>query len=210
MRSRFTSKASSFFVGSTSIVRSVGMPISVGITASVPYVSENGVSPLFDFIVVRWDHRTCESSSIQSLLLSSNLLFIPSPKLLFALSTKPFVCGAYGCNQHDGYIVFHTSLNGLSRNCFPLSDTISPGVIHVLPSFSTTERISFSFMDFSFSYSTSTYLLRCAKLMDAILLRASAFLFSLRGTCLMENSLKLLMSVFTLFKYWIMPDSLAT
>ncbi|GJX62712.1 hypothetical protein Tco_0295612 [Tanacetum coccineum] len=37
-------------------------------------------------------------------------------------------------------------------------------------------------MDFSFSSSTSTYLLRCAKLVDAILLRASAFLFSLRGS----------------------------
>ncbi|GJT61325.1 hypothetical protein Tco_1004858 [Tanacetum coccineum] len=85
---KFTFKASSFFVGSTSIVRSVGMPISAGITASVSYVSENGVSSLLDFIIVRWDHRTCESSSIQSLFLSSSLAFIPSPKLLFALSTS--------------------------------------------------------------------------------------------------------------------------
>ncbi|GKB12756.1 hypothetical protein Tco_0846679 [Tanacetum coccineum] len=56
-------------VGSTSMVRSVGMPISAGMTASVPYVSKNGVSPLLDLIIVRWDHRTCESSPIQSLLL---------------------------------------------------------------------------------------------------------------------------------------------
>ncbi|GKA40312.1 putative reverse transcriptase domain-containing protein [Tanacetum coccineum] len=91
---KFTFKASSFFVGSTSIVRSVGMPIFAGITTSVPYVSENGVSPLLDFIIVRWDHKTCESSSIQSLLLSSSLAFIPSPKLLFALSTKMFTKSA--------------------------------------------------------------------------------------------------------------------
>ncbi|GJT73058.1 hypothetical protein Tco_1032344 [Tanacetum coccineum] len=97
---KFTSKASSFFVGSTSIVQSIGMPISAGITASVSYVSENGVSSLLDFIIVRWDHRTCESSSIQSLLLSSNLAFIPSPKLLFALSTKPFVCGCFTEAKH--------------------------------------------------------------------------------------------------------------
>nr|GFA38433.1 hypothetical protein [Tanacetum cinerariifolium] len=31
----------------------VGMPISTGITASVPYVSENSVYPLLDFIIVR-------------------------------------------------------------------------------------------------------------------------------------------------------------
>nr|GFB86826.1 hypothetical protein [Tanacetum cinerariifolium] len=35
--------------------------------------------------------------------------------------------------------------------------------------------------------STSTYFDKCAKLVDAILLRASAFLFSLLGTCLMVN-----------------------
>ncbi|GJY96213.1 hypothetical protein Tco_0512574, partial [Tanacetum coccineum] len=53
LRSKFISKASSFFVGSTSAVRSVGMPISAGMTASVPYVSENGVSPLLDFIMAK-------------------------------------------------------------------------------------------------------------------------------------------------------------
>ncbi|GJX35233.1 hypothetical protein Tco_0246790 [Tanacetum coccineum] len=36
---------------SISAVRSVGMPISAGMTASVPYVSENGVSPLLDLIM---------------------------------------------------------------------------------------------------------------------------------------------------------------
>ncbi|GKD65516.1 hypothetical protein Tco_1307624 [Tanacetum coccineum] len=36
---------------STSAVLSVGMPISVGMTASVPYVNENGVSSLLDFIM---------------------------------------------------------------------------------------------------------------------------------------------------------------
>ncbi|GKG10947.1 hypothetical protein Tco_0342347, partial [Tanacetum coccineum] len=40
-----------------------GMPSSVGMTASVSYVSENGVSPLLDLIIVRWAHRTYGSSS---------------------------------------------------------------------------------------------------------------------------------------------------
>nr|GEU38669.1 hypothetical protein [Tanacetum cinerariifolium] len=45
-------------------VLKVGMLISSGITASVPYVSENGVSPLLDLIIVRCAHNTCEISSI--------------------------------------------------------------------------------------------------------------------------------------------------
>ncbi|GJX34233.1 hypothetical protein Tco_0245790 [Tanacetum coccineum] len=115
LRSKFISKDSSFFIKSTSAVRSVGMPISAGMTASVPYVSENGVSPLLDLIMVRCAHRTCESSPIQSLLLSSNQALIPSSKLLFALSTKPFVCGCFTEAKHWRIHSFsHQSLNGLS------------------------------------------------------------------------------------------------
>nr|GEW52982.1 hypothetical protein [Tanacetum cinerariifolium] len=43
--------------------------------------------------IVRCAHRTCEISSSQFLILSSNRALIPSPKLLFALSTKPLSCG---------------------------------------------------------------------------------------------------------------------
>ncbi|GJV12825.1 hypothetical protein Tco_1354366 [Tanacetum coccineum] len=49
---RLTSKASLFCVMSISVVLSVGMPISAGMTASIPYVNENGVYPLLDFIMV--------------------------------------------------------------------------------------------------------------------------------------------------------------
>ncbi|GJV72166.1 hypothetical protein Tco_1492161 [Tanacetum coccineum] len=48
---RLSFKASSFCTMSSSIVLKVGMPISAGITAFVPYVSENGVSPLLDLIM---------------------------------------------------------------------------------------------------------------------------------------------------------------
>ncbi|GKC11946.1 hypothetical protein Tco_1008728 [Tanacetum coccineum] len=77
------------------------MPISAGMTASVPYVSENGVSPLLDLIIVR---------------------------LLFALSTRPFACGCFMEAKHWRMQSFsHQSLNGLSRNCFPLTDMTLPG-----------------------------------------------------------------------------------
>ncbi|GKB08068.1 hypothetical protein Tco_0836352 [Tanacetum coccineum] len=71
------------------------------------------------------------------------------------------------------------------------------GVIYVSPSSSTTANTSASFIDFSSSSLTKTCLVKWEKLVDAILLRASALLFLLLGTCLIENFLKLLESVFT-------------
>ncbi|GKE69903.1 hypothetical protein Tco_1527975 [Tanacetum coccineum] len=47
--------------------------------------------------------------------------------------------------------------------------------------------ISISAMDLFFKISTNTCFDRCAKLVDAILLKASAFLLSPLGTCLMVN-----------------------
>ncbi|GJZ88784.1 hypothetical protein Tco_0660566 [Tanacetum coccineum] len=64
------------------------------------------------------------------------------------------------------------------------------GVIHVSSSSSTTAKTSTALIDFSYSFSTSTCLLKCAKLVDAILLNASAFLFSLLGTCLIVIALE--------------------
>ncbi|GKE63708.1 hypothetical protein Tco_1514075, partial [Tanacetum coccineum] len=76
---------------SVSAILKVGMPIYAGITAFVSYVSENGVSSLLVLIIVRYAPKTCGISSTQSLLLFSSRAFIPSPKLLFSLSTKPLV-----------------------------------------------------------------------------------------------------------------------
>ncbi|GJV42606.1 hypothetical protein Tco_1421046 [Tanacetum coccineum] len=50
-RSRLISKASSFYTMSISAILKVGIPIFAGMTTSVPYVSENGVSPLLDLIL---------------------------------------------------------------------------------------------------------------------------------------------------------------
>nr|GEX07145.1 hypothetical protein [Tanacetum cinerariifolium] len=84
-----------------------------------------------------------------------------------------------------------------------------PSIIHVSISSSTTANTSNSFIDFSLSSSTNTYLLRCAKLVDVILLSASDLLFLLLGTCLIENILKLLVSVSTFSRYRIMSASFA-
>ncbi|GKC68572.1 hypothetical protein Tco_1101170, partial [Tanacetum coccineum] len=121
-------KASSFRTMCIYVVLRVGMPISAGITAFIPWVSENGVSLLLDLIMVRCAYRMCGISPIQSLLPLSNRAFTPSPKLLFSLSTKPLTCGCL--TEAKSWRIFsfsHQSLNGLSLNYFLLSDIISPG-----------------------------------------------------------------------------------
>ncbi|GKB43771.1 hypothetical protein Tco_0888713 [Tanacetum coccineum] len=65
---------------------------------------------------------------------------------------------------------------------------ISPSPISFLSLFQSLQLHYGLFLCFS----TSTCLLKCAKLIDAILLNASAFLFSFLGTCFIENALKLL------------------
>ncbi|GJS30349.1 hypothetical protein Tco_0490969 [Tanacetum coccineum] len=62
-RSKLIPKSLLFLIISTSAVLKVGMPISTRTTASVPYVSENGVSSLLDLIIVRCAHKTCGISS---------------------------------------------------------------------------------------------------------------------------------------------------
>ncbi|GJY81002.1 hypothetical protein Tco_0493753 [Tanacetum coccineum] len=72
-------------------------------------------------------HSTCDTSSTQFMFSLPNLAFILSPKLRFALSTCLLVCGCL--TEANLCLIFkflHQSLNGLSLNCFPLSDMISP------------------------------------------------------------------------------------
>ncbi|GJV04576.1 hypothetical protein Tco_1338145 [Tanacetum coccineum] len=95
-------------------------------------------------------------------------------------------------NHHDLRL---TALAFLaSAGSVPFTRYLKIGVIHVSHSSSTTANTSVALIDFSFGSPTNTYLLKCAKLIDAIFLNASAFLFSLLGTCLIENALKLLVN----------------
>ncbi|GJV88085.1 hypothetical protein Tco_1532023 [Tanacetum coccineum] len=120
---------------STSAVLSVGMPISAGMTASVSYVKENGVSPLLDFIIVRPLVNALDSLGMLLLLPLRLYAWVPSITV----------------NCHDLRLI-------------ALAFFTSAGRVHSA---------------------------RCAKLVEAILLSASAFLFSLLGICLIENALKL-------------------
>nr|GFA47820.1 hypothetical protein [Tanacetum cinerariifolium] len=111
------------------LVRYVGILISMGINASVPYVREKGVSSWLDLIIILWTQRTWGSSSTQFLFPSPKRALMPSPRLLFALSTSPLDCGCL--TDAKCCVIFslsHQSLNVLSANCLPLSEIISPGM----------------------------------------------------------------------------------
>nr|GFA18572.1 hypothetical protein [Tanacetum cinerariifolium] len=62
-------------------------------TASVPYVRGKGLSSWLDLTIVLWAQRTWGSSSTQFLFPSPKRALMPSPRLLFALSTSPLDCG---------------------------------------------------------------------------------------------------------------------
>ncbi|GJW42846.1 hypothetical protein Tco_0071645 [Tanacetum coccineum] len=100
------------------------MPISTGIDrfTSLPCrnVNENGVSPLLDLIIVRWAHRTCGSSSIQSLLFSSSLAL--NFYLLFQLDH--LLAGVSRMRRLDGdeCTFLHQSLKWIITELLPLSD----------------------------------------------------------------------------------------
>nr|GEV27581.1 hypothetical protein [Tanacetum cinerariifolium] len=72
-------------------------------------------------------------------------------------------------------------------NRVPLSTTKQCDLhLTALAFFTSADRVT------SVSSSTNTCLLKCAKLVDDILLSAPAFLVSLLGTCLIESALKLM------------------
>src|ERR1044072_327067 len=112
-------------------IRQDRFSISIGSTASVPYVSLNGVSPVLVWAVLLYDHKMAGSSSGQRPLASSNLLFIPIITALFADSAWPFVCG---CST-EAYLFWmpidwQYSVVYLLTNCWPLSEIISIGVLN--------------------------------------------------------------------------------
>ncbi|GKB20081.1 hypothetical protein Tco_0854004 [Tanacetum coccineum] len=117
------------------------------------------------------------------------------------------------CKEHNSYCLalIRSLLASFlsSRRVLSVKYSIV-GVIYVIPSSFTTVVTSFSCMDVSFSILTNTCLDKCAKLVDAILLKASAFLFLLRGTWLIAKLAKPLTRLLTFSTYLIIFSSLVT
>ena len=99
-----------------------------GITASAPYVRENGFSPVDLRGFVRYAHKTLGSSSAQLPFAPFSLLFKPFTITLFTTSTWPLPWGYAG----EEYLFLMPRLLQNSRkaqlsNCSPLSDIKESG-----------------------------------------------------------------------------------
>ena len=96
---------------------------SAGITASAPYMRENGISPVDLRGVVRYAHKILGSSSAQLPFAPSNLLFKSFTITLFMASAWPLPWGYAG----EEYLflmprLLQNSQKSWLSNCNPLSD----------------------------------------------------------------------------------------
>ncbi|GJW17867.1 hypothetical protein Tco_0025303, partial [Tanacetum coccineum] len=185
-------------------VLKVGMPISTRITAFIPYVSENDVSPLLDLIIeldfigtlregsgyvnplfIKWPWR-CDGCQL--------LLWVPwHGAMNLAAAALPYQFPSFACS-------------GPTHRNHGLRKDLLYSILFVTAYLLALRRMALAFFFSSGRISS----VRCAKLVDAILLSAFAFMFSYLGTCLMENSLKVLARFLTFSKYLIMPGYFAT
>ena len=90
-KSRCSTIISSLWTGLNPSIRALHMFTSAGMTTSVPYVKENGVSPVDLWGVVRYAHKTLGSSSAQLPLALSNLLFNPLRIVLLTALAYPLL-----------------------------------------------------------------------------------------------------------------------
>ncbi|GAB2298296.1 hypothetical protein Dimus_038526 [Dionaea muscipula] len=84
---------------SENLFLNVGIYISIGITASAPYTSENEVEPAEFRTVVRYDHTTPSSSSAHLPLALSSLFLSVEMIVLLVDSACPFSWGYLGVEK---------------------------------------------------------------------------------------------------------------
>ena len=73
------------------MARAVGMPISVGMTVSIPYARAKEVLPVGRPGVVQYAHKTLGNSSTYLPLACSSLFFNADNKVLLVASTCPLL-----------------------------------------------------------------------------------------------------------------------
>ncbi|GKV48589.1 hypothetical protein SLEP1_g55387 [Rubroshorea leprosula] len=94
-RSRFSLKSYSLLSSSWRSDLSNGSLTSTRMTASAPYARLNGVSPVAELGVVRYDQSTLLSSSTQLECEAKTHALRPRKTILLADSACPFDCGVY-------------------------------------------------------------------------------------------------------------------
>ena len=122
-KSRCSIIISSFWTGLNPSIRALHTFTSTGMTASAPYVRENGVSLVDLRGVVRYAHKTLGSFSAQLPLAPSNVLFNPFRIALLTALACPLLWGYAGVD----YLFMmprsrQKSQKALLSNCNPLSE----------------------------------------------------------------------------------------
>ena len=106
-------------------VRTMGIPIYVGIMASIPYVRANGDTPIDFILVVLEAHKTLGSSSTHFPLAECRPFFRANKRVLLDVFAWLLLCGH--CGIEYKFLIFNSLQNFMYTqlsNCSPLSITI--------------------------------------------------------------------------------------
>ena len=151
---------SSFLMGVNPETRALHKFISTGMTASVPYVRENGVSPVDLLGVIRYAHRELGNSSAHLPLAPSSLFFNPFTMALLVVSAWQIL---YGCAEVEYLFLMPRSLQNsrkaLLSNCNPLSDIRESGTPNLVIMFLHINFLTFTSRIF-INASTSAHLVK--------------------------------------------------
>ena len=148
--SRYSSNKSSCFtinlllsIRANSETRALHKFTSSNITASIPYVRENNVSPVNLLGVVRYAHRMLGNSSAHLPLIPSNLLFNLFTIVLLVALAYPLLCRHA---EVEYLFLMLRSLQNLQKallsNCNPLSNTKDSGTPNLITMFLHTKFLT--------------------------------------------------------------------
>ena len=129
--SRSLTRASTFAFSRIS-TRTVGIPISVGMMASIPYVKANDDIPVDFRLVVLEAYKTPRNSSTHFPLAECMLFFRVDRRVLLDASAWSLLCAYRGVKYR--FLIFNLLQKFLFTrlsNCGPLSITIDWGILNL-------------------------------------------------------------------------------
>ena len=151
---------SAFLAGENPKTQTLHKFISVGMTASAPYVRENGVSPVDLLGVVRYAHKTLGNSLAHLPLAPFNLFFNSFTMALLVASTWPLLC-RYAKVEYPFLMprLLQNSQKALLLNYSPLSDTRDFGTLNLVTVFLHTNFLTSTSQIFANAF-TSAHLVK--------------------------------------------------
>ena len=149
-----------FLAGENPETRTLHKFISIGMTASAPYVRENRVSPVDLLGVVRYAHKTLGNSSAHLPLTPFNIFFNSFTMALLVASTWPLLC-RYAKVEYPFLMprLLQNSRKALLLNYSPLFDTKDFGTPNLVTVFLHTNFLTSTSQIFANAF-TSAHLVK--------------------------------------------------